>query len=281
MISIIRRLLGRPSAVDLLEKRIGRRFKDRSILVQSLTHSSYAREHKNVADNERLEFLGDAVLQLIASEHVYQREDGDEGWMTKTRSSMVCGEGLLRIARELDLGEHVLLGKGEKKSGGHAKKRILEDCVESIVGAIYQDGGLKAARKFLDRFWGGVEPQQTTDHKTTAQEVFQRDRGATPGYRIVETTGPAHQRRFVSEILVAGDVLGRGEGTSIKAAEQAAARNALDSHSHAPSTHAKLRPSARSRRRPSDSRQTKIDHPPVPAATPTDPDPSENGGGPA
>lgn len=238
MISIIRRLLGRPSSLDILEKHMGISFKNRQLLIEALTHSSYAREHKNVPDNERLEFLGDAVVQLIATEQVFEEPEGDEGWMTRTRAALVCGDGLLRIAKVLELSEHVLLGKGEKKSGGGHKKKILEDCVESIVGAIYQDKGLKAARKFLRRFWNGcLEPLQA-DHKTLAQEMFQREKGTTPRYRVIETSGPAHARRFVVEMVIGGEVAGRGGGTSIKAAEQAAAKDAL---AHRPSPGASTR----------------------------------------
>ncbi len=228
MISILRRLIGEESPLDQLEKRIGRRFKKRSLLIEALTHSSYAREHRDVPDNERFEFLGDAVLQLVATEHVYKKPTDSEGDMSKARAALVSADGLLRIAERLDLSEHILLGKGEKKSGGGRKKKVLEDCVESIVGALYLDGGMRAARKFLLPHWGVLDFTARTDHKTHAQEVFQRERGATPGYRVIETFGPAHARSFRVEIIVAGKVVGQGEGSSIKSAEQAAAKESLE-----------------------------------------------------
>lgn len=234
MIRLLRRFLAKPTHLDELEASVGRQFRNRDLLIEAITHSSYAREHKNVVDNERLEFLGDAVLQLIATEHVYADLTATEGQMTKHRASLVCGESLHRIAQDLKLGEHILLGKGEKKSGGSQKKKILENCTESIVGAIYQDGGMKAVRKFLTRYWDVHKQPASTDHKTEAQEVFQRARGATPRYRVVDASGPAHARRFTVEMLVAGEVLSRGDGGSIKAAEQAAAKIALHAQAQIP-----------------------------------------------
>ncbi|MEW6365740.1 MAG: ribonuclease III [Acidobacteriota bacterium] len=228
MIGIIKRLLSKPSPIDLIEKKLGRKFKDRALLIEALTHSSYAREHKNTVDNERLEFLGDAVLQLVATEYLFSHEGaGSEGVMTKQRAALVSGDGLLRLAERLGISEYILLGRGEKKTGGSHKRKILENCVEAVIGAVYLDGGLKAARRFLLNHWSDGEVAVAVDPKTEAQEVFQRELGSTPRYRVSRTTGPAHARRFNVEMLLGAEVVAKGEGSSIKSAEQMAASRAL------------------------------------------------------
>jgi len=229
MIGMLRRLLGQESDLDRLEKRIGRRFRRRALLVEALTHTSYAREHRGAVDNERLEFLGDAVLQLVATEHIYRRRTASEGEMTKTRSGLVSADGLLRIADDLELPDFILLGKGEKKAGGDRKRKILEDAVEAVIGALYLDGGMRTVRRFLMARWEGVQIEAPLDHKTQAQEAYQRTHRITPRYRVARTSGPAHARHFVVEMMVKDLVVGTGEGSSIKRAEQEAARHAIES----------------------------------------------------
>jgi ribonuclease-3 len=220
-----------------LQKALKIRFKHKAILEQSLIHSSYLNENPDLApgDNERLEFLGDAVLGFVIAQELYQRFPNlSEGDMTRVRSSLVSQAALARMAKAIGLGDYLYMGKGEESSGGRRKPANLARALEALIAAIFLDRGMKTARKFILKLAEkglkeapsrGVE----ADYKSKLQEVMQAKRQLKPSYRVIEATGPAHDRRFTVEVKVGGNVLGRGSGKSKKAAETEAARNALDS----------------------------------------------------
>ena len=216
-----------------LERTLRISFRDRSLLQQAFTHSSYVNEKKSgTADNERLEFLGDAVLELTVSEYLFERHrDWSEGEMTRLRASMVCEPSLFRYAEALDFGSYVMLGKGEEQTGGRHRPALLADVFEAFVGALYLDQGLDAVRRFLRENvfeeWADAGRPPFTDYKSTLQERAQRDGAVTLEYRITETRGPAHDREFVAEVRLNGELLGTGSGRSKKEAEQRAAADAL------------------------------------------------------
>jgi ribonuclease-3 len=220
----------------VVEKRLGRRFDDPALLEQALTHSSWA--HENGAgtrrDNERLEFLGDALLGQFIAERLFRDDPAaSEGELTRRKQGLVSMPALAGAARRLDLGAHLILGRGEESSGGRDKDSLLADAFEAILGAIYLDGGMRAARGFVSRCLGpsmGVSPGSrgsARDPKTELQERWQAASRVTPSYRIVATTGPAHAREFTVEVFVGDRVLGMGSGRSRKVAEQDAAGSAL------------------------------------------------------
>ena len=218
-----------------LETRLGHRFKDASLLETALTHSSYANENAaaHCPCNERLEFLGDSVLGVTVADHLYrQYPDMPEGRMTRLRAELVCEQSLHRVARELDLGRCLRLGKGEEHNGGRERPSILSDAVEALIAAIYLDGGMEPAAAFIRSALlselGAVEPAAYTDFKTALQEHVQRESGHTLSYELVDEQGPDHAKVFTVRVLIDGGDAGRGEGRTKKEAEQAAARNALE-----------------------------------------------------
>jgi ribonuclease-3 len=219
------------TGVDVIEAALGHRFGNPDLVTLALTHRSYAAEHDLEVSYERLEFLGDAVLQLIVTRYLYDTfADLAEGEMAKVRAAVVNQKTLAGIARDLTLGEHVLLGQGEETSGGRNKDSILADVVESLLGAIYLDGGYEPAAALVLRLWVPFINDRATapgrlDHKTRLQEVLAQ-RGLHPRYEIAET-GPDHAKIFTAELWVDGDLLGKGEGSSKKRAEQAAAKDAM------------------------------------------------------
>jgi ribonuclease-3 len=216
--------------LDLLRRALGYGFKDPGLLRRALTHVSYDR-HKRGDHNEVLEFLGDAVLDLAVSDLLMQQNpDKTEGDLSRMRAALVNSTVLAEKARELNLGALLRLGKGEERSEGRSKPSILAGAFEAILGAVYRDGGYDAARGVVERFFlrdvtGKQLGQQ--DYKTRLQEISQMLFHAPPSYRIVAEAGPDHEKRFVTEITVGGQVLGRGEGKSKKVSEQEAARIAL------------------------------------------------------
>lgn len=219
---------------DRLEEKIGHSFKDGSLLAAAMTHSSYSNENRQdgVSDNERLEFLGDSVLGLIVSGNLYlEHPEMPEGELTRLRASLVCESSLSAVARSLSLGEYLLLGHGEDAGGGRSRASILADATEALIGALYLDGGFRAARAFVMRFLlksAGIHASESfRDYKTALQELVQRDRQNTMAYRMTGESGPDHAKRFFAEVLINGEPAGRGEGESKKAAEQSAAREAL------------------------------------------------------
>ena len=218
-----------PEARDTLSTALGHRFTRPEYLALALTHRSFS---VDVENNEKLEFLGDAVLELAMSDVLMARfPDAREGDLSKIRASLVNAEVLARKARELDLGRWIELGKGEEKSGGRDKPSILAAAYEALLGAIYLDAGFDVARAVVERqFTADVAEHLTLglrDYKTKLQEITQRLFRETPVYTLIEESGPDHQKRFVSEIAIAGRACGRGIGRSKKTAEQAAAMEAL------------------------------------------------------
>ncbi len=219
-----------------LEEALGYRFRDRELLHRALVHRSWFHEAEDEpASNEPLEFLGDAVLGFLVAERILRRRpDLDEGGMTRLRASLVNTRSLAREARALGLGEHLLLGKGEDRSGGRKKPTILADTFEAIVGAIYLDGGIRPARSLVRRLFGQRidtlpgPAARTGDPKTRLQEWLQGRGRPLPVYRVVDSRGPDHDREYTVEVLVEGRPVARGDGSAIKRAEQAAAEAALE-----------------------------------------------------
>ena len=222
---------------EALQKVIGYRFRDRGLLEHAMTHTSRANEDVTggVIDNESLEFLGDAVLGFVIADTLFREfPEWDEGEKSKTKASMVSTFALAKQAELLHLGDHLLLGRGEEKTGGRRKQALLADTYEALIAAIYLDGGIDAARAFIKREFTplvdiarrhGVSGQ---DYKSGLQELVQARSQPLPQYRLVGTFGPDHEKRFEVEVLVGGESLARASGPSKKEAEQEAAKRALE-----------------------------------------------------
>jgi len=218
-----------------LQKNLGISFSDLSLLEQALVHSSYINENPALAliSNERLEFLGDAILDFIVAEELYQRFPNlSEGEMTKLRSSLVCQDSLSRMARAISLGNYLYLGRGEEASGGRRKPANLASALEAVIAAIFLDQGLATVRDFVLRSASqelnkALIQRAEADYKSQLQELIQARRQQTPTYRVIETTGPDHDKIFTVEVRVGDTILGRGSGKSKKMAETEAARSAL------------------------------------------------------
>jgi ribonuclease-3 len=215
-----------------LEDRIGYHFKDRALIRMALTHSSYANEQKinKQPDYERLEFLGDSVLEMVSSTYLYNNyPDKKEGQMTKMRASMVCEQALAFCARDFELEKYILLGKWEESTGGRHRDSIISDVMEAVIGAIYIDGGIDYAKKHIDKFiLNDLENKQIfVDAKSVLQELVQKDSTKTLSYEICGESGPEHDKIFKSRVLINGEILGEGEGHTKKAAEQQAAYQAV------------------------------------------------------
>ena len=215
-----------------LEGKIGYTFKDKTLFKQALTHSSYANEHRHegLKDNERLEFLGDAVLEIIRSEYLfYNYPDMAEGEMTKLRASIVCEPTLALCTHEISLGSYLFLGKGEERTGGRNRDSIVSDAMESVIGAIYLDGGFANAKEFVLNFiLNDIEHKQLFyDSKTILQEIVQENGTQPVEYILTKEEGPDHNKNFTVEARVNGKVMGQGSGHTKKAAEQAAAYQAI------------------------------------------------------
>lgn len=213
---------------------IGYKFKNKKLLIEALTHSSYANEmHDGTRCNERLEFLGDSVLSVVVSDYIYENcPDFPEGKLTKLRASLVCERSLYGYARQIRMGEFVRLSKGESRSGGADRPSILSDAFEAVIAAIYLDGGIENARKFILRFvvpdLKNARPIKFKDHKTALQEVIQKNPEEKLTYVLVRESGPDHDKHFVVEVHLNSNVIGKGGGRSKKDAEQEAARVALE-----------------------------------------------------
>lgn len=221
------------SRLHEFEEVIGYHFNNQGLLRQALTHSSYANERhmKKHSDNERLEFLGDAVLEVTSSEFLYQKyPDYSEGELTKLRASLVCEPTLAFCTRAIDLGKYLYLGKGEDLTGGRNRKSILSDALEAVIGAIFLDGGFANAKEFIDRFiMKDIEHKKLFyDSKTILQEIVQRDfKEEEIQYVIIGEEGPDHAKRFVVEVRIGEKKAGTGKGSTKKAAEQEAAYRAI------------------------------------------------------
>lgn len=215
-----------------IEKNIQYTFRDKKLLRQAMSHSSYINEIKrNGYDNyERLEFLGDAVLELITSEFLFEQyKASPEGDLTKLRASIVCEFTLSDTARKLKLGDYVLLSKGESQTGGKDRSSILCDLFESVLGAIYLDGGMECAKEYVYRFLLSDLDHKTLyyDSKTTLQEMVQKDGKGEIFYELVEESGPDHEKSFVMQVVIDGVSVATGEGKSKKDAQKMAAYNAI------------------------------------------------------
>jgi ribonuclease III len=222
-----------------LEERIGYRFRDRGLLEHALTHRSRVHEDASggVFDNESMEFLGDSVLGFVIADMLFRQfPQHNEGQKSKLKASIVSATSLARLAERLGLGEFLILGRGEEKTGGRRKHAIIADCYEALIAAVYLDGGIVPAQGFIQRQFqdlidearrSGVHAAFTEDYKSALQESLQRSGRGLPTYRLVAEIGPAHRRRFDVEVLVGDDVIARAEGKSKKEAAQLAAKTAL------------------------------------------------------
>ena len=214
------------------EERIGYQFQDKKLLAQALTHSSYANEcHMGrLSDNERLEFLGDAVLELVSSEFLFESFPGEtEGEMTRLRASMVCEQTLSFCTREIDLGRYLRLGKGEEQTGGRKRASVLSDALEAVIGAIYLDGGFANAKEFILRFvLNDIEHKQLFyDSKTILQELVQGRFSKDVTYRMLSVEGPDHDKKYKVEAMIGEEAYGKGSAGTKKGAEQEAAYETL------------------------------------------------------
>ncbi|NPV73274.1 MAG: ribonuclease III [Pelotomaculum sp.] len=227
-----------PDAQDkltLLKNRLGIAWRDEGLLTRALTHSSFTYENRQngLENNQRLEFLGDAVLELAVSDYLYRsKPEMDEGDLTKLRASVVCEPSLARVARELELGTCLYMGKGEERSGGRDRPSILADAFEALLGAVYLDQGLEKAAglaiKYLAPLIGDVlEGRLERDYKTELQELVQQRGGEQVRYVILKEEGPDHHKSFTAGVLYRGVLVGQGTGRSKKEAEQQAAKKAL------------------------------------------------------
>ena len=225
-----------------IEEKIGYSFKDAALLETALTHSSYARENKCGEYNERMEFLGDAMLDAIAGDELYRAFPGrEEGFLSRTRASLVCEKFLFEVALSLGLGEHLRLGAGEEKTGGRQRPSILADAVEALIGAVFLDGGYEAARDVvLGLLADGLREVRegravTKDYKTALQELLQAEGLSAGDIQYVDAgqSGPDHDKVFTVKLIVAGRQAAEGEGKSKKQAQQNAARAALSRRRHA------------------------------------------------
>jgi ribonuclease-3 len=227
-------LVTRERELKQFQKVLGYNFNQISLLDTALTHSSYANECKKVQHNERLEFLGDSILSLVISEYLYRNYPKfTEGSLTKVRSAVVSEISLANLAKHIGLGKHILLGKGEELSGGRNRDSIMADAVESVIAAIYLDGGLDCASAFILANLGiyitrVIEGKELRDYKTDLQEILQKESGDDIEYRIVRDLGPAHDKVFVAQVFHDKHLIGEGEGKSKKEAEQHAAQKALE-----------------------------------------------------
>lgn len=215
-----------------LEAKLGYSFRDETLLRHALTHSSYANEHKSegLTSNERLEFLGDSVLGMVVADHLYRTHpDMPEGELTRTRAALVCEGSLYEIAKELELGDYLRLGRGEDAGGGRRRPSILADAVESVLAAVYLDGGIASARKIIQKLVLNREVERAVDrdYKTALQELVQRKPGSAITYRLIRESGPDHCRLFEMEVSIGDVPAGQGEGRTKKEAEQQAAKAAI------------------------------------------------------
>ena len=217
-----------------LEKELGYQFRDINLLKQAVTHSSYSNE-KNMGKlgcNERLEFLGDAVLSIIVSDYLFNNYTVPEGDLTKLRAALVCERSLDVMANKIGLGDYLRLGHGEEMTGGRTRPSIIADAFEALIAAIYLDSGIESAREFVLPFVIEMLEHEDSlsfkDYKTILQEIIQQNPEEKLVYKLVGEKGPDHDKRFVVEVLLNSNVIGKGQGRSKKTAEQMAAKEALE-----------------------------------------------------
>ncbi len=215
------------------EREIGYTFKNKKLLTEALTHSSYANEgKKHLHNNERLEFLGDSVLSVIIAEHLFQHfKHIPEGELTRLRASLVCEQALFEFAQKIRLGEFILLGRGEENTGGRERPSIVSDAFEAVIAAVFLDGGMEAAKKYVLSFVpDDLSPKKCSgfsDYKTVLQEIIQQNKEEKVEYVLTDESGPDHNKTFVIEVHLNSNVIGTGKGKSKKQAEQNAAKEAL------------------------------------------------------
>ncbi len=215
------------------EEKIGYTFKNKNLLHEALSHSSYANECKKGRNsNERLEFLGDSVLSIVISEHLFNHfKHLPEGDLTKIRASLVCEKALFEFSKQISLGEFILLGKGEENTGGRTRPSIVSDAFEAVIAAVFLDGGMESAREyvlgFIPKDLDKNSAKKLQDYKTILQEIIQRNPEEKVEYVLRSQSGPDHDRHFVVEVCLNTNVIGHGEGHSKKQAEQQAAKEAL------------------------------------------------------
>ncbi|MBP0962981.1 MAG: ribonuclease III [Oscillospiraceae bacterium] len=215
------------------EQVIGYQFQNKDYLTIALTHSSYANEtRETVQNNERQEFLGDAVLSIVVSDYLFNRFHLAEGDLTKLRAAIVCEKGLFNMAKKIQLGKQLRLGRGEELMGGRERPSVVSDAFEALIAAIYLDGGIESARKFIlpfvEDFLEHTEEISFKDYKTILQEIVQQNPEERVSYALVGQSGPDHDKRFEVEVRLNSNVIGRGVGRSKKSAEQLAAKEALE-----------------------------------------------------
>lgn len=219
--------------INSLESRLGIKFFNKSLLITAITHSSYANQYKNVQFNERLEFLGDSVLQLTITEYLFSFfKDKSEGELTKLRALIVCESSLYDVAKKLDLGNYIRMSKGEELTGGRERISLLADSMEAVLAAIYLDKGLDTVKKFItnnfiDIIEKAINNEIVLDYKTKLQEILQKQGDVNIKYDLMKYEGPPHRRKFYTAVLIENKIMGEGSGFSKKESEQNAARKAL------------------------------------------------------
>ena len=222
-------------AVDLsaFEQEIHYSFKNKKLLKQALTHSSYANEgKKHLQNNERLEFLGDSVLSIVVAEHLFRNfKHIPEGELTRLRASLVCEQALFEFSQKIHLGDYLLLGKGEENTGGRERPSIVSDAFEAVIAAVFLDGGMEEAKRYVLSFIpDDLTPEMAhslADYKTALQEIIQQNREEKVEYVLTSESGPDHNKTYEIEVRLNSNVIGRGKGKSKKQAEQNAAKEAL------------------------------------------------------
>lgn len=217
------------------EKVIGYTYKNKNLMMEALTHSSYSNEGKreHIHDNERMEFLGDSVLSLVVTEYLFTHyRHLPEGELTKLRASLVCEKSLFEMANKIDLGSYLRIGKGEEHTGGRSRPSIVSDAFEAVIASIYLDGGYEPAKKFILPFVPvNIDVKKTTtvfDYKTSLQEIIQKNKEEKIEYVLTDESGPDHNKEFTIEVHLNSNVIGKGKGKSKKQAEQLAAKEALE-----------------------------------------------------
>ena len=217
-----------------LEQGLGYTFRNKALLENALTHSSYANENreKHIPDNERLEFLGDSILGFVVADYLYRNfPDKPEGELTRIRADLVCERNLAEAAATIELGSYLLLGHGEEQGGGRKRDSIVSDAMESVIAASFMDGGFAAAKEIIDQLILSNIPKgrpRNFDYKTAFQELVQRKKDQVLRYELIGESGPDHDKKFDVEVLLNGKPCGKGTGSSKKRAEQAAAAAAID-----------------------------------------------------
>jgi ribonuclease-3 len=224
--------MGKKVLLEDLETRVGYKFKDSNLMRQAMTHSSFSNEHRlnRLTNNERLEFLGDAVLEIVTSDYLFSKYTKfPEGDLTKIRASIVCEQTLAFCSRDIELGNYLLLGKGEDLTGGRTRNSIVSDAMEALIGAIYLDGGFANAKEFIYKFiLSDIEHKQLFyDSKTILQEIVQSDYKEELVYDLIGEEGPDHNKKFIVNAMIGNKIVGNGVGRTKKAAEQEAAYSAI------------------------------------------------------